>query len=101
MNGVEKLRVREVDGGVAVAVKVVPGSSRDRLAGVLGDCLKVATSAPAEKGRANAAVARLLAAALGVAGRQVELLAGPASPRKEFRVAGLSAEEVRRRLRRA
>ncbi|KKK79180.1 hypothetical protein LCGC14_2836110, partial [marine sediment metagenome] len=40
-----------------IAVKAVPGASRDRVVGVLGDCLKVATSQPAEKGKANKAIA--------------------------------------------
>lgn len=98
MRGTEHLDVRDVAGGAAIAVKAVPGASRDRVAGVLGDCLKVVTSAPAEKGRANRAIAGILAGALGVGRRAVALTAGAASPRKQFRVAGLNAAEVRRRL---
>lgn len=85
-------------GGAVIAVKAVPGASRDRVAGVLGDCLKITTSAPAEKGKANKAVAAILARALGVAAGDVTLVAGPTNPRKEFRVAGLSAKQVRARL---
>ena len=79
-------------------MKVVPGASRDRIAGVLGEALKIATSAPAERGRANAAVARTLAKALGVERRSVELVSGRTSPRKAFCVSGLTAGQVRRRL---
>jgi hypothetical protein len=92
------LSVRDVQGGAVVAVKVVPGASRDRVVGPLGDCLKVATSAPPEKGKANAAVATLLAKALGLGRRAVALASGAANPRKEFFVEGLSAAETRRRL---
>ena len=81
-----------------LAVKAVPGSSRDRVVGVLGDALKIATSAPAEKGKANAAIAAILAKALGLPGRRVSLVSGPTNPRKEFRIAGLSAQQVRQRL---
>ena len=98
LQGVEQLNLRETDGGVIVPVKAVPGSSRDNVVGVLGDCLKVATSAAPEKGKANAAIARTLAKALGVDRRSVELVSGPTNPRKEFRVAGLSAADVRTRL---
>jgi len=75
-------------------VKVVPGSSRDKVAGALGDCLKIVTSAAAEKGEANAAVSRALAKALGVPERSVTLLSGRTSPRKEFHVAGIGADDV-------
>jgi len=98
MKGLENLRVHEDAGGVTIAVKVVPGSSRDRIAGVLGDALKITTAAPPEKGKANAAVREILAEALGVDKRDVELVAGQANPRKELRVARMTAEGVRRML---
>ena len=98
MKYVEKLALRDVDGGAVLAVKVVPGSSRDRIAGVLGDCLKITTVIAPEKGKANAAVARILADALGVSPRGVVLASGQTNPRKEFRVAGLRAEDIRRLL---
>jgi hypothetical protein len=79
-------------------VKVVPGSSREGVAGWLGDALKVRVSAPAERGKANAAVIATLAAALGVPEHQVRLASGASSPRKVFEVSGLSTAEVRRRI---
>jgi uncharacterized protein (TIGR00251 family) len=98
MNGAQNVSVRDVPGGAMIAVKVVPGASRDRVVGALGDALKVATSAPPEKGKANAAVAAILAEALGLPRRAVELAAGATSPRKEFFARGLSADEARQRL---
>ena len=92
------ISIRDVDGGAVIAVKVVPGASRDRVMGPLGDCLKVATSAPPEKGKANAAVAKILAKALGVDARCVQLISGPANPHKEFMIAGLIADAIRREL---
>ena len=99
MKDLDKLKIRDVAGGAVIAVKVVPGSSRDRIVGVLGDCLKIATAAPAQKGRANAAVAAALAKVLGVDRRAVELTAGQTSPRKEFLVSGLSGADARKLLR--
>jgi len=92
------LDIRDGDGGAILPVKVVPGASRDRLVGVLGDALKVATSAPPEKGKANAAVAAALAKAIHVNRRDVQLVSGPTNPRKEFRIAGLTAEQLRTEL---
>lgn len=79
-------------------VKVVPGASRDGIAGWLGDRLKVRVRQPPEGGRANAAVTALLAEALGVAEEEVSLVAGDTSPRKTFAVAGLDDQAIRDRL---
>jgi len=79
-------------------IKVVPGSSRQGVAGWLGDTLKVRVSAPAEGGRANAAVEAVLAEALGVPAADVRIVHGPTSPRKVVAIAGLAEGEVLRRL---
>lgn len=89
---------RDVAGGAEVRVKVVPGASRDRIAGVLGDALKVQVAAAPERGKANAAVEALIADALGVARSAVTVVSGPTQPRKTIRVDGLTADEVIKRL---
>ena len=101
MKDLDRLAIRDVDGGAVIAVKAVPGASRDRIVGVLGQSLKVATSAPAEKGKANAAIARTLAKALGVDKRSVELISGRTGPMKKFRVMGVSPQAAREALRTA
>ena len=61
--------VRQVANGaptIKLPIKVVPASSRDCIAGWLGDTLKVRVGAPAERGKANAAAERLVAEALGI-----------------------------------
>jgi uncharacterized protein YggU (UPF0235/DUF167 family) len=55
-------------------------------------------TAPAEHGKANAAVEKLLADALGVPGDHARVVAGQTSPRKVVEIAGLSEAEVRARL---
>ena len=79
-------------------IKVVPGSSRDGLAGWLGDTLKVRVRAPAERGKANAAVEEIVAAALGVAPARARIVAGHASARKVIEVSGFSEAEIQDRL---
>jgi uncharacterized protein (TIGR00251 family) len=98
MKDSELLNIRDVARGAAIVVKVVPGASRDRVVGVLGDALKITTAAAAEKGRANAAVARTLAGALGVRQREVDLVSGRTSQQKVFRVAGVTAVTLRKLL---
>lgn len=84
--------------GARVAVKAVPGASREKVAGPLGERLKITVRKPPEKGAANKAVAALLASALGLKASEVAILRGHARPEKEFLVRGLGPEEVRRRL---
>ncbi len=98
MQDLEKLALTQRPDGVAIPVKAVPGSARDRIAGVLGESLKIAVAAAPEKGRANQALARVLAQALGVPARTVRLLSGPTNPRKEFLIAGISPAQIRQRL---
>lgn len=72
--------------GWEIRVKAVPGSSRSRIAGVLGDRLKVQVAAPPEGGKANRAVAEVLAGWLGLAKSEVELISGASQAAKVFRV---------------
>jgi uncharacterized protein (TIGR00251 family) len=90
--------LREVDGAVQIVVKAVPGASRDRIVGLLGDALKVQIAAAPEQGRANQRLCEVLAAALGVAPRAVAVVSGASSPRKVVAVHGLPVELVRTRL---
>ena len=75
-------------------VKVVPGSSRDRVAGRYGDGVKVQVSAPPEGGRANRAIEELLAAALGVKAQQVRVVKGHTHPRKVLEIEGVELGAV-------
>ena len=95
---IANIAVRDVDGGTIISVKAVPGASRDKVVGVLGDCLKVATSSAAEKGRANASIAKTLAKAFGVSKRDIQIVGGMTNPRKEFKITGLSPDKLRQRL---
>ncbi|MFG0273551.1 MAG: DUF167 domain-containing protein, partial [Phycisphaerales bacterium] len=65
---------------------------------IFGDRLKVRISAPPEGGKANKAICRLLASALGVKARDVEIVGGTTSPEKQVAVRTLGATEVARRL---
>jgi uncharacterized protein len=93
-----RVKLTADDSGVQIALKVVPGASRDRIVGALGDALKVAVSKPPEGGAANRAVVQLLGKALRVPAAQVEVVKGRTNPRKEVRVSGLTLAEVRERL---
>jgi uncharacterized protein len=86
----------EVD--IVLRVHVQPGAGRTEVVGRYGDALKVKVAAPPEGGRANEAVAQLLAATLGVAPSNVTLASGEASRAKRFRIGPVEVSVVRRLL---
>ena len=98
MKNLKLVDLREKDGCALLSVKVVPGASRDKIVGVLGDALKVTTSAAPEKGKANTAIAQVLADALNVDRRSVQLVSGPTNPHKEFLFITLTVNQLRQRL---
>ncbi len=92
------VRVEACANGCRIAVKAVPGSSRDRIAGEHGHSLKVCVAAPPEKGKANDRICELLAQALGVPTRDVHVASGTSSPVKTVEVRGLDRDEAMARL---
>lgn len=81
-----------------LSLKVVPGASSSGVVGWLGDSLKLRVTAPAESGKANAAVKKVLADVLHVPGSAIEITSGGTSPRKIVEISGLSDAELRERL---
>lgn len=77
-----------------LAVWVQPGASRARIVGMLDGALKLAVTAPPEKGKANKAVAKLMANELGVAVSAVRIVTGTASRRKTIAVDGLTQQAL-------
>jgi uncharacterized protein (TIGR00251 family) len=82
----------------SLRLKVTPSASRDAVVGWQGDVLRVHVRAPAQRGKANDAVLRLLAAALGVERRRLRIVRGETSRQKVLSVDGLDEAEIRARL---
>ena len=74
-----------------IDILVQPRASRAKLGPMHDGRLKVAVTAPPVDGEANAAVVDVLAKALGVPRRQVEVIAGMSSRRKTVRIEGADA----------
>ncbi|HEY0705196.1 MAG TPA: DUF167 family protein, partial [Polyangia bacterium] len=79
---------REQDGHLTIDVIVSPRASRAGVGPVVGDRLKIAVTAPPVDGEANAAVIEVVAAAAGVARRDVEIVRGLTGRRKTLRIRG-------------
>jgi len=84
--------------GATFAVKVHPRAKKNAITGEVGDALKLALTAPPVDGKANEACIEFLAKFLKVPRSSVTIAAGHSSRNKVIRVAGLQAEEVRKRL---
>ncbi|MHC4939928.1 MAG: DUF167 domain-containing protein [Planctomycetota bacterium] len=80
--------------GATLRVRVSPGARRERILGPHGDALKVAVRAPAERGRANKELCRLIADALGLAPRDVEVIRGATARDKVLLLRGLEPHLV-------
>ena len=79
-------------------LKVVPGASRSKVAGWLGDALKITVAVAPEKGKANAAIEKLLAGFLDLPLSQVSIVAGHTHPHKTIEVCGLDEAALVERL---
>ena len=84
--------------GVVFEAFLQPRASRNEIAGLHGDCLKIrVTSAPVE-GKANQACIDCIARALGLKRGEIEIIAGHTARRKRLHVSGITPEEFKRRL---
>jgi uncharacterized protein (TIGR00251 family) len=81
-----------------IAVWATPGASRSEVVGVADGCLRVRLAAPAREGKANDALAGLLARVLGVGRRDVTLVAGASGRRKLVRVRGIGLNAAHQKL---
>jgi uncharacterized protein len=93
------IAIQDTPAGATFAVKVHPRAKKDAITGELGDALKIALTAPPIEGRANDACIAFFAAILKVPRSSVTIASGLTTRRKTLRIAGLSAHEVRQRLR--
>ena len=80
--------LREVAGGVTLAIRAQPGAKKTAILGVYGEGdaaqLKIAVQAPPVEGRANEALIAFLTETFGIPKRAVELVSGETSRSKVF-----------------
>ncbi len=89
------IAITEHADGCILSVRAQPGARRNAIVGDHGGALKVAVTAPPDKGRANDAIIETLAETLGVKSAQIELIAGMTSRQKKILVRGVSIDWLR------
>ena len=92
------IRIHQHDDSVSFHVRVHPRAKKNAITGELDDALKVSLTAPPIEGRANEACIEFFAKLLRVPRSSVTIASGHTSRNKMIRVAGLAADEVRKRL---
>ena len=88
------LHIEQAGEDVLIWLKAVPGASRNEIAGVVGDRLKIRVSAPPEGGKANKAICKLLASSLGVKANQISIEQGETNQVKIIRISGAVLSDV-------
>ena len=92
----DEVLTEEPDGGLLLAIEVIPGSSRDAVVALntWRNTLQVAVRARPRKGAANKAVCDLLTATLSDTAATLALVKGDHSRRKRVRIEGADREAV-------
>ena len=89
------VRLEVTPQGIAIAVRAQPAARKNAITGVHDGALKVSVTAAPDKGKANEAIALLLAKAFGRSKAAVQLLSGHTSRHKKFLLSDISEPETR------
>jgi len=84
--------------GCILPVRAQPGARKNAIVGEHGSALKVAVTAPPDRGKANKALVELLSEVLGLKRSQIELIGGLTSHDKRFLIRGLTRAELLARV---
>jgi uncharacterized protein (TIGR00251 family) len=88
-------RLHHGNSGSALAVRVIPRSPRNEVAGILDDgTVKIRLTSPPVDGKANRALIKFLAGLLDIKASQVEIVAGMTGRNKLIVINGLGAQYV-------
>lgn len=82
----DELRCKETKDSLIIFAKIVPGSSKTSIEGLLDGMLKVKVAAPPEKGKANKELTSFLAKKLGIKKRDISVISGHTNPIKQLEI---------------
>lgn len=86
--------IQEHPDGVVVRVKVQPRASKNKIAGLLGDALKVMLTAPPVDGEANSALVDFFSSLFKVSKSCIEILSGHTGRTKLVKIRGVSISQL-------
>ena len=79
-------------------IKVIPSSSKDCITGWLENTLKIKVKAPADRGKANKAVIKLLEAKLELVKGSIRISHGTTSGNKVIEIDGINDDVIQQKL---
>jgi uncharacterized protein (TIGR00251 family) len=88
------IQCTEREGAILFTVRVVPRAARSSVIGEHDGALRVRVAAPPVEGAANEELVRVLARALGVPRREIEITGGHSSRVKQVLARGASRESL-------
>ena len=92
------IKLRAVEGGIVVSVKVQPNASKDRVIGEHADQIKIAVTVAPEKGKANKAVIKVLSKWLGIKSSDIQIVSGETLREKKVFIKNINDENITRLL---
>jgi len=84
--------------GIVIAVKAAANSKKMGIRGIHAGNLRVGIAEPAEKGKANQGIIKLLAKQWKLKTAKVEIISGQSSPHKRVLLKGVSKEQFEKFL---
>lgn len=78
---------------IIIKVKIVPGSSKNKIIGAYNDALKISIAAPPVEGKANKKCITYLAKYFDVAKSKIEIISGQTSKNKLIKIYDISPKE--------
>lgn len=90
--------IKEEKNAVIIKIKVQPRASKNELAGIMDDSLRVRLTAPPVDGEANEACLKFLAAVFKIPRNRVELVSGHTGRNKMVRIGEVTPEDILRIL---
>ncbi len=87
-----------MDDGIVFTAKIVPGSSRTAVMGLLDGMVKIKVAAAAEKGKANQCLIEFLAKKLEVKKKDISIISGKTSPVKQIKINRISSKQLTEKL---
>jgi uncharacterized protein (TIGR00251 family) len=93
-----ELAIQQLGDAVIFTVKVVPGSSKTEMVGLLNGKIKIRVSAAPEKGKANKVLVDFLAKKLGIKSKAVSIISGHKSTIKQVRISGVQAKSIKQMI---